>query len=107
GVTKGGGSVARRTGAPSLGRRALGVLLIALVVSPFYRLLEGRETGLAGRATVGIMEVYLPLLWTGFAVTLIVGVLAGYLLTPGALERRLAPLGRWLTAPRAAVFGGV
>ena len=99
--------MARRTGAPSLGRRALGVLLIALVVIPFCRLLEGRETGLAGRATVGIMEVYLPLLWTGFAVTLIVGVLAGYLLTPGALERRLAPLGRWLTAPRAAVFGGV
>src|SRR5690606_39348509 len=45
--------VTRRTGALSYARQGIGVLLIALVLIPFYRLLEGRETGLAGRATIG------------------------------------------------------
>ena len=97
----------RRTGALSYARQGIGVLLIALVLIPFYRLLEGRETGLAGRATIGLMEVYVPLLWTGFAATLIAGLLVGYLFATDTLDRRLAPLGRWLTAPRAVVFGGV
>ena len=94
-------------GALSHARRGVGALLVLLVTFPLYRLLDGRETGPAGRATLSILETYASLLWTGFAVTLIPGLLAGYLLAPDALGRWLAPLGRWLTAMPAAAFGAV
>jgi len=103
----GRGEVGGTTGALSRARRGIGALLSLLVTIPVYRLLEGRETGLAGRATLGILDAYVPFLWTGFAVTLIPGLLAGYLLAPDAFDRRLAALGRRLTAAPALVFGAV
>ena len=97
----------RHTGVLSYARRVVGVLLLALVLVPFYRLLEGRAAGPAGERTLDILEVYVPLLWAGFAATLIPGILAARLLRPATLERPLRLLERYLLAPSPLAFGVV
>lgn len=89
--TRGDGSDARALGAVlGAGRRAIGALLVLLVILPVYRLLAGRETGLAGTATVALADDAFGLLWSGFAVVLIPAVLCMRILDPAAFDRRLA-----------------
>src|SRR5690606_24158793 len=106
---RGGAETARvrRPDVPSLARRAVGLLLLALVLIPFYRLLEGRETGRAGGSTLDTLEIYVPLIWAGFAATLIPGLLAARTLGPTALDRPLRRIEHYPVAPSPLAFGAV
>ena len=61
-------------------RIGIGAVLLLLTTAPFYRLAGGRETGLAGRATLDIISTHSDFLWSGTLVLALVGVLAGLLL---------------------------
>jgi 4-amino-4-deoxy-L-arabinose transferase-like glycosyltransferase len=69
-----------------------------------YRLLAGREAGIAGEVVTMVADIYLSLLWAGMAVTLLVALLAGWLLSPARLERAAARARALLLAPSATAL---
>lgn len=87
-------------------RRSIGLVLCILVVLPVYRLLEGRETGLAGQTTIELSDVHTSLLWAGTALVLVPALFAARLLRPGALERPLARLGGVLASFHPVGYAG-
>lgn len=74
-------------------RRAVGLFLIAVVAFPVYRLLAGRETGLAGEGTVAFGDTTYSLIWSGMLVVAIPALICARVVDVRALERRLARLG--------------
>ena len=85
-------------------RRALGAALIALVIIPFYRLLERPVAGFAGQGTAGHAATSAAVLWSGAAVVALAALLAALLLPTRSLERRLARAGQWLARPPTAAL---
>jgi hypothetical protein len=85
-------------------RRALGALLAALALLPLWRILPGRDTGLAGRATAEIVGIQLSLLWTTFALVAAAGLLLGLFLSGDAPGRVGAWGERVLLRPRGGAF---
>ena len=87
-------------------RRSIGAVLCLLVVLPVYRLLAGRETGLAGRVTVELSDMHASLLWAGTALVVIPALLAAPLLRPDAVERPLVRVGRALASFHPVRYAG-
>lgn len=91
-------------------RRGAGLLLTVLATLPVYRLLAGRDTGLAGQATVEIADLQRALLWSGFVLAAMVGLVSGVLTTRHKLTRILRRIASLLEGPSplpAAGGGGV
>jgi hypothetical protein len=92
-------------------RRGAGLLLVVLATLPVYRLLAGRDTGLAGRATVDIADLQGALLWSGFLLAALAGSAAGVLTTRHGLTRILRRVAFLLDGssplPAAAAAGGI
>lgn len=94
-----------------IARRSLGAALAVMIVLPVHRVLSGRQTGLAGEATVAAADVGHAFLWTGSAVVILVAVLAGCLLPAGRVEAAVevlrGTLARARPLPIALVAGGL
>lgn len=93
---------AGRAGTPL--RRLAGAVLAVLVAVPVHRVLSGRETGLAGEATVVAADVTWAFVWTGTLVVVLVAALAARLLPASAAARVVDGVRGALLKPRAAVF---
>lgn len=96
-------SVDERSVARAL-RRVIGAGLLALIILPVYRLLDPAETGLAGRYTVGLLNIYYDFAWTGLLLVLPVAIVAARLLTPHAFNRLTTRAREQLLRPRTSIF---
>lgn len=85
-------------------RRATGALLVVCATLPVYRLLAGRETGLAGAYTTQFADVFSSFLWMGTLVVVLCGLLATRLVPLRAAESAASAIGRVLTRPRPGAF---
>lgn len=85
-------------------RRACGGAVVGLVVFPVHRVLAGRETGLAGQATVLSTDVVYAFLWAGTAVIALVALLASRITAGETTERWLRSLAGALTRPKPVPF---
>jgi hypothetical protein len=85
-------------------RRVVGVALVALVVLPVYRLLVGREVGLAGATVVAYADLARSMLWLGTAIVAGIAVVLGRVIEPGGAERRTSALGARLAAIPISAF---
>jgi hypothetical protein len=83
-----------------------GVVLIALVLFPFYRLLGGPEAGRFPRGAIAAADLSRSLLVLGSFIVIVVAVLASRLLDAPAIDRRLAGLGARLVAIPILWFAG-
>lgn len=87
-----------------MARRLLGAAVAILAIVPLWTLLPGRKTGLAGQATAEMVGVEVSLLWSGFALILAAGLLAGLFLSGDAPERLGRALNRYLLRPSSGAF---
>lgn len=94
----------RERGASRLIRVAIGAVLLALVLLPVYRLLDPTETGLAGRFTVGLLDIYYDFAWTGLLLVLPVAILASMLVSPDGFAGFSRNLSDALMRPRTWAF---
>jgi hypothetical protein len=86
--------------------RVAGVVLIALVLFPFYRLLGGPDAGRFPRGAIAAADLSRSLLGLGSFIVIVVAVLASRLLDAAATDRRLAGLGEKLVAIPTLWFAG-
>lgn len=94
----------RECGASRVIRIAIGAVLLALVLFPVYRLLDPMETGLAGRFTVGLLDIYYDFAWTGLLLVLPVAIIASMLVSPDGFARFSRRLSELLRRPNTWVF---
>jgi hypothetical protein len=86
------------------GRRALGAVLLALLLLPWYRLVGGEALGPAAEQTLRLGGPYLFALWVGCALTAAAAVVLGWLVPARAGAALWGGLERALVAPRSVVF---
>lgn len=86
------------------GRRAVGLLLVALVVLPVYRLLGHAAAGYAGEVTVHVAELQRELLLAGALLSVLPALIAARLLSPARLATLLGGVRRVLLCPRPGTF---
>ncbi|HEU5210858.1 MAG TPA: hypothetical protein VFU06_15795 [Longimicrobiales bacterium] len=79
-------------------------MLIVLVALPVYRLLDPRETGLAGESTVRLLDIYYDIAWTGLALILLISILASIAIGPDIFGRVSAAIRASLVRPRTGLF---
>lgn len=77
-------------------RVSLGTTLVVLSTLPVYGIVAGENRGLAGRATVDIVETQADFLWSGALLLVLAGILAGLLLPPDFTTRSLHRAARGL-----------
>lgn len=85
-------------------RVTVGAMLLLLTMIPVYRLLDREATGLAGRATVGLADIYFDVAWTGLLLMVPVAILGALLLTPDALRRTAMRAQRVIMVPRLGAW---
>lgn len=85
-------------------QRAIGACLVLLALAPVYRLLEGRETGIAGQVVTMVTDVSYAFLWSGMLLVLPAALFAGWFLAPSTLERLTGTVRGVLLAPRMVVL---
>lgn len=88
-------------------RRAVGLTIVVLTVTPLYQLLAARDTGLAGRTTVEIVVLQTELLWSGFFLLLILGAVALLLRAGGLVHQVESAIGHLLRRPPLAAIAGL
>lgn len=86
--------------------RAAGVVLIALVILPVYRLLDRPDAGLIPRGAIAAAELSRSILFLGSLIAITVGILASRVLDPAGIDRALARMGRRLVAIPTPWFAG-
>lgn len=86
--------------------RVAGVVLIALVLFPFYRLLGGPDAGRFPRGAIAAADLSRSLLGLGSFIVIVLAVLASRLLDAPAMDRRLLGLGERLVAIPTLWFAG-
>lgn len=78
--------------------RAAGVVLLALVLLPVYRLIYRPDAGAFPRVILAAAELSRSMLFLGSLIVITVAILASRVLDPSALDRTLARLGQRLVA---------
>jgi Dolichyl-phosphate-mannose-protein mannosyltransferase len=78
------------------GFRLLGLLLLLLVVVPFYRMVAGADSDRIAADVIEAAETSRTLMLLGTVITLTLGVLLSRVVDAGRLEARLTRVGRWL-----------
>lgn len=86
--------------------RAAGVVLLALVLLPVYRLLDRPDAGLFLRGSLAAAELSRSMLLLGSFLVIAVAIIASRVLDPSAIDRTLARLGRRLVAIPTLWFAG-
>lgn len=86
------------TGAWGYARRGIGVVLLLLVVFPFYRLLDGPDAGPFARGAMDTAELSRTLLLLGSIIVLVVGIILSRMVDASSVEGRLGRLGAWLAS---------
>ncbi|HEU4748018.1 MAG TPA: hypothetical protein VFS56_05910, partial [Gemmatimonadaceae bacterium] len=86
--------------------RGAGVLLLALVLFPVYRLLDRPDAGLFLRGSIGAAELSRTMLFLGSVITIAVAVIISRSVDTTAIDRALASLGRKLAAVPTLWFAG-
>ena len=89
---------------PSVLRRGLGAALFLFATLPVYRVLSGRETGLAGAYTTRFADIFSSFLWTGALLVILAALLASRFLPVASIERVVAMVGGALRRPRSVPF---
>lgn len=87
-------------------RVVIGALLLFLTIIPVYRLLDREETGLAGRATVGLADIFFDVAWTGFFLMVPVAILGALFLSPETLHSASSLVRRAVMSPPLHVWLG-
>jgi hypothetical protein len=87
--------------------QAVGLVLLLLTAVPVYRLLAGRDTGLAGSATVGVADAYYYVHVAGLAVVVLVGILAGMTISTARTDALLKRAAALIARPDAVMFAGL
>jgi len=85
-------------------RRGLGAALFLFATLPVYRVLSGRETGLAGAYTTRFADIFSSFLWTGALLVILAALLASRFLPVASIERVVAIVGGALRRPRSVPF---
>lgn len=83
-------------------RALLGMVLLALSLTPAFRLLDHAGTGLPGRSTVGVAESNLDTAWLGVGISLALGVVLAILIPRKASLATIGALGRRFAGPGVA-----
>src|SRR4030088_135958 len=78
--------------------RAAGVVLIALVLLPVYRLIYRPDAGAFPRVILAAAELSRSMLFLGSVIVITVAILASRMLDPSGIERTLGRLGGRLVA---------
>jgi len=86
--------------------RVAGVVLLALVLLPVYRLLDRPDAGLFLRGSLAAAELSRSMLFLGSFIAIAVAILASRVLDPSAIDRTLARLGGRLVAIPTPWFAG-
>jgi len=86
--------------------RAAGVLLVALVLLPVYRLLDRPGAGRFPRGSVAAAELSRSMLFLGSLIAIAVAILASSVLHPSAIDVALGRLRKRLVAIPTLWFGG-
>jgi hypothetical protein len=85
-------------------RRAIGVLLVLMVVLPVHRLLAGGQTGYAGEVVYEWVDMQRSLLFTGMLLLLAPALIGARLLSVQRLDVIAARVGTLLLRPRSNLF---
>lgn len=86
-------------------RRALALLLLGLVLLPWYRLLSVRASGPSAEQALRLGPAYLTATWVGLVGGLALVALASRLVAPSLLAGLQEVCRRWLLAPPSLVVG--
>jgi Dolichyl-phosphate-mannose-protein mannosyltransferase len=86
--------------------RAAGMVLVALVLLPVYRLLDGPDAGRFPRGSLAAAELSRSMLFLGSFIAIAVAILASRVLDPSAIDRALGRLGKRLVAIPTLWFAG-
>lgn len=86
--------------------RVAGVVLLALVLLPVYRLLDRPDAGRFLRGSLAAAELSRSMLLLGSFIAIAVAILASRVLDPSAIDRTLARLGKRLVAIPTPWFAG-
>ena len=86
--------------------RAAGVVLVALVLLPVYRLLDRPDAGRFPRGSLAAAELSRSMLFLGSFIAIAVAILASSVLDPSAIDRALGRLGKRLVAIPTLWFAG-
>src|SRR5690606_18949618 len=84
--------------------RAVGVILLALLLLPWYRLVGVRASGPAAEQTLRLGGTYLAAAWLGGGFVLLLAALLGRVVAPERAQRLGSVLSSLLLAPPPAVF---
>ena len=84
--------------------RLLGAVLIAFALLPLYRLLDSPDSGLAGAATIRMLDLQYDFVWAGLLLVVPVAALGALLLAVDVMQRMISTVSARLVRLRTISF---